>query len=76
MVGRGSGKTEKGSQGKMTVRRSITCIAGELPSPGLRGPGSADFRCFVPYSGETRFRVASTFSSFGSLALPRPLELL
>ena len=38
MVGRGSGKTEKGSQGKMTVRRSIACIAGELPSRGLRGP--------------------------------------
>jgi hypothetical protein len=30
MVGRGSGKTEKWSQGKMTVRRSIAGIAGEL----------------------------------------------
>jgi hypothetical protein len=39
-------------------------------------PGSAAFRCFVPYSVETRSRVAATFSSFWSLALPRPLELL
>jgi hypothetical protein len=36
MVGRGSRKAEKGSQGKMTFRRSIAGIAGELPSCGLR----------------------------------------
>jgi hypothetical protein len=38
MVGRGSGKTEKWSQGKITVRRSIAGIAGELPSHELRVP--------------------------------------
>lgn len=38
MVGRGSGETEKGSQGEMTVRRSIAGIAGELPSHGSRVP--------------------------------------
>jgi hypothetical protein len=38
MVGRGSRKTEKGPPGKMTVRRSISCVAGELPSRSLHGP--------------------------------------
>jgi len=37
MVGRGFRKTEKGSQGKMTVR-SIASIIAERPSLGLRIP--------------------------------------
>jgi hypothetical protein len=46
MVGRGSGKTEKGSQRKMTVRRSIAGIAGELPSHGLRVSRLGSFQVF------------------------------